>query len=37
MVIELVNDDYYMQPNYTNSILLITSSTEILAVAIAYT
>ncbi|CAK79482.1 unnamed protein product (macronuclear) [Paramecium tetraurelia] len=37
MVIELVNDDYYMQPNYTNSILLITSSTEILAVGLAYT
>ncbi|CAD8065143.1 unnamed protein product [Paramecium primaurelia] len=35
--IDLVNNDYYMQPNYTNSILLITSSTEILAVAIAYT
>ncbi|CAD8075516.1 unnamed protein product [Paramecium sonneborni] len=37
ITIDLVNDDYYMQPNHTNSILLITSSTEILAVAIAYT
>ncbi|CAD8087978.1 unnamed protein product [Paramecium sonneborni] len=37
ITIDLVNDDYYIQPNYINSILLITSSTEILAVAIAYT